>query len=189
MRELVIHAHGAQTRNGGRVPYALHVLSVGTIVEDAVELGGELSDPQLRHDLYLAALGHDLYEDTAVTREHVCDRFGERVDRLIEGMTNRKGDHDRAGYLAQLRDARDEVRLIKRADLIDNATSCAYGIHDLTRAWVATTFVPIAHELVEVLGPPRGRYARTEALLASWTDFAMRRLDALLDATSVLGVG
>ena len=187
MRTLVVDAHAAQRRNGGRVPYSVHVLSVGTILEDTLELGGECTDDALRHDLYLAAIAHDLYEDTPVARDQIRARFGARVDQLIESMTNRAGDADRGAYLARLREASEEVRLIKLADLVDNVTSCAYGIHDLTHAWVATTFVPMAIDMLEAVGRPVGRrFAKTEAILLGWLDFAMRRLRAMLDVTSAI---
>jgi len=182
MRALVVRAHAAQRRNGGRVPYAAHVLSVGEILSDALAASGDLADdPALAGDLYLAALGHDLYEDTAVGPEDVRRQFGTRVDGLIEGMTNRDGDHDRAAYLARMRAAEPAVRLIKLADLIDNAVSCAYGIHDLGEAWVRGTFLPIAEEMsLVVTTSAYPGVERTAAVLLGWLDFALRRLRANL---------
>jgi (p)ppGpp synthase/HD superfamily hydrolase len=186
MRTLVVDAHAAQRRNGNRVPYAVHALSVGTIVEDALELGGECSDEALRHDLYLAAIGQDLYEDTPVARDKIRTRFGERVDRLIDGATHYPGQ-DRAAFLAKLREAPEEVRLVKLAALVDNATSCAYGIHDVTRASVATTLAPSMLEMYETLGRSTcHRFAKTERVLLGWADFAMRRLRAMLDVASAV---
>src|SRR5262245_60206066 len=175
MRAFVAEAHAAQRRNAGRVPYAAHVLSVGEILRDALTASGELdADPDLARDLYLAAIGHDLYEDTEATPEAVRARFGARVDAFIEGMTNRTGDHDRDAYVARMRGADEGVRLIKIADLIDNATSCAYGIHDLGDSWMRSFFVPIAMEMARVVASVEyDRFPRTAARLLGWLDFAL----------------
>lgn len=182
MRTLVATAHSAQSRNGGRVPYAAHVLSVAEILRDALEVTGELiADPDLALDMYLAALGHDLYEDTSVEPADIRRQFGPRVDEFIEGMTNRAGDNSRADYVTRMKTAKEAVRLIKVADLVDNVTSCAYGIHDLGHQWVRDTFLPIASEMsstvssVEYAGLPR-----TATILLEWLQFALLRLRANL---------
>jgi len=181
MRALVIDAHAGQSRNAGRVPYAAHVLSVAEILRTAIEQGGECDDESLGADLYLAALGHDLYEDTKTMPADVRQRFGARVDTFIEGMTNRSGDDDRADYEARMTTAREEIRLIKLADLVDNVVSCAYGIHDLGRRWVSGTFRPLAAGMVASVGRATyERFPKTAHLLESWLDFGLERLDANL---------
>src|SRR6266496_3952200 len=92
MRALAIQAHAHQQRNAGRVPYVAHVMSVAEVLVDALSESGDAIDAGMKLDLYLAALGHDLYEDTSVAREDVRARFGERVDTMIDAMTNRVGD-------------------------------------------------------------------------------------------------
>ena len=64
MRVLVIQAHAHQQRNAGRVPYVAHVMSVAEVLSDALSQSGDAIDDATKLDLYLAALGHDLYEDT-----------------------------------------------------------------------------------------------------------------------------
>ena len=102
MRALVMTAHTGQQRNAGRLPYVVHVLSVGEILREALELTRECRDPELARDMYLAALGHDLYEDTSVPVEHVRQHFGTRVDGMIGGMTSRVGDYNRTAYEARM---------------------------------------------------------------------------------------
>ena len=137
MLALVKQYHAGQSRNGGRVPYWVHVQSVAEILHYALARAGDLaSDPALERDLFLAAQGHDLYEDTEASPEQIQSLFGARVDQFIRLMSNPHGDHDRAAYLRQVRLAPEEVRLIKLADLTDNTLSCAYGIHDLGVTWV-----------------------------------------------------
>lgn len=118
MLELAKVARAPQSRNNGRVPYWMHVLSVAEILECAIDRGGEITDAAMREDIFLAALGHDLYEDTDVGRAEIERRFGVRVDGLIQGMTN-DGDQDRAAYLARMGAAPEEVRLIKLAGVVD----------------------------------------------------------------------
>lgn len=69
-------AHGDQKRVSG-VPYILHPTSVACIL---VELGMDT-------DSVVAALLHDVVEDTPVTIEEVTKLFGETVANLIDGVT------------------------------------------------------------------------------------------------------
>ncbi|HEY1813833.1 MAG TPA: HD domain-containing protein [Kofleriaceae bacterium] len=177
MRSLAIRAHAHQQRNAGRVPYSFHVLSVAAIVKELLDGGGECSDPDLAHDIVLAAMGHDLYEDTDVTRADIKEKFGARVDALIYGMTNPNGDDDRAAYEREMGHALEEVRLIKLADLIDNVLSCAYGIHDLGRRWINNTFLPIAEGMAKTVRATNySRYPQTSARAIELLDFALARL-------------
>jgi hypothetical protein len=177
MRSLVVRAHAHQQRNAGRVPYSFHVLSVAAIVKELLDESGECGDPGLAQDMVLAAMGHDLYEDTDVTRAEIKEKFGARVDALIYGMTNRNGDDDRVAYEREMGHAFEEVRLIKLADLIDNVLSCAYGIHDLGRRWINNTFLPIAEGMAKtVRAASYPRYQRTSARAVALLDFALARL-------------
>lgn len=169
-------------RRIGRIPYQAHVQSVAEILRDALDASGELArDPRHAIDLQVAAVGHDLYEDTKVPADEIRSRFGARVDHLIEGMTNRSGAPGRAAYIAQLRHTDEGVRLIKIADLIDNALSCAYGIQDLGAPWVRDTFLPMTTELSEIVASIEYKqFPKTATLLLSWLQFAMQRLRANL---------
>lgn len=182
MRELTRAAHGRQTRNGGRIPYWVHTDNVADIVRRAVEKTGEPADAE---DLVLAAYGHDLYEDTAVTPDDIRRLFGPRVDELIAGMTNRIGDHDRDEYLRHIAAADDEVRVIKCADLVDNMLSVAYGLHDLGLGWTRTFFLPIAAETREVLaGTEFARLPRLGAHLLDLVEWGWTRLSGAVDTAT-----
>jgi len=176
MLALVRQAHQRQTRNNGRVPYWMHVQSVAQILEWVIERDDEIGDSMLREDLFLAALGHDLYEDTEVTSSSIRERFGERVDGWIRALTN-DGDQDRAAYLDRILAAPEEVKLIKLADLLDNTASVAYGIHDLGVKWTGGTFLVIASEMGAVMRAARfERYPRTADALMSLFAFHHQRL-------------
>lgn len=188
MRVLVIQAHAHQQRNAGRVSCVAHVMSVAEVLADALSRSGDPVDDATKLDLYLAALGHDLYEDTSVTREEIKTRFGPRVDALMEAMTDRVGDHDRSDYEARIQASAEEERILKLADLVDNVTSCAYGIHDLGTEWIQNTFLPIATGMKETVERATFvRYSRTATILLSWMDFAMKRLKANLEIFKALG--
>lgn len=76
MLQIVVEAHNGQmTKNG--VPYVTHPLWVASTF-----------NPDLDRDLYLAALGHDLFEMTSVSRGYLGEvGVPERVIGLIEQLT------------------------------------------------------------------------------------------------------
>ena len=84
-----------------------------------------------RRDIVLGAVGHDLLEDVKVTEEQVRALFGDRPLQYIRGMT-RKGEDfnlkDYAAYTNKLVGSREEIRMIKLADLIDNYTAPAFRV-------------------------------------------------------------
>jgi hypothetical protein len=178
MLELVQRAHEKQSRNGGRVPYWMHLLSVAQILDWALDVADELPDDAAREDLYLAALGHDLYEDTAVQPIDVRLSYGERVDGWIQGMTNPGGDNDRAAYHRQMAAAPEEVRLIKLADMTENTASCSYAIADMGVEWMTNTFVPIIREMRDVVERTRfDKYENAAGLLSSLLAYHFERLE------------
>jgi hypothetical protein len=71
-----------------------------------------------RREMVLAALGHDLYEDSAIPPKDIVAGYGEEVDRLIRGLTEQGGDI--RGYVERVASGPEEVRLIKLCDGIDN---------------------------------------------------------------------
>jgi len=183
MRAVVVGADGARARAVGEGLYLTHALSVGRIIEDAFNDTGELIGREpYQADICLAAVGHDLYADTSVTRDEIREEFGRRVDSFIEGMTHRQGDPNRAKHLAELGDAVEALRLIKLADLIDNVASCGHRIDDLGAKWIRRTFMPIAGQMI--LNAEAIRFDHvpdTAALMVEWIRFAYKRMEANLD--------
>lgn len=74
--QLCIRQHDGQFRKSGE-PYAIHPILVSCIV---AFLGGD-------DDMIIAALLHDVVEDTDYTLEKIIDEFGEGVAKLVEGLT------------------------------------------------------------------------------------------------------
>lgn len=123
------HLHARQKRKGTSIPYVAHLMSVASLV---LENGGD-------EDQAIAALLHDAVEDQGgvpVLRE-IRSRYGERVARIVDGCTDSYGHPKppwrkrKEDYLAHLRQADAEVRLVSLADKLHNARSI---LHDLRQS-------------------------------------------------------
>tara|TARA_R110002126_G_C10329355_1_gene489729 strand:+ start:163 stop:678 length:516 start_codon:yes stop_codon:yes gene_type:complete len=112
-------AHRGQVRKYTGEPYITHPISVCAIVES------------VEHDesMLMAALLHDVVEDTAITLDEIAANFGNDVACHVEDLTdvstpsdgNRKirKDMDRA----HTSHASNDAKTIKLADLIHNSSS------------------------------------------------------------------
>lgn len=74
--DLCIKQHDGQFRKSGE-PYSVHPILVASIV---AFMGGD-------DDMVIAALLHDVVEDTQYTLKSVEENFGEGVSKLVEGLT------------------------------------------------------------------------------------------------------
>ena len=116
---LATRLHAGQTRKGSDVPYVAHLLSVAGLV---LEHGGD-------EDQVIAALLHDAIEDQGdkITLDDIRQRFGQRVADIVDGCTDAytrpkppwRGR--KQAYLAHLRHAPPEERLVSIADKLHNA--------------------------------------------------------------------
>ncbi len=111
-------AHAGQTRQSGE-PYVSHPLAVAEILA-----GWHLDSQAL-----MAALLHDVMEDTSVTKAEISDTFGKPVADLVDGVSkldkiefqsaeDAQAENFRKMLLAMARDVR--VILIKLADRLHN---------------------------------------------------------------------
>ncbi|MFK8083925.1 MAG: bifunctional (p)ppGpp synthetase/guanosine-3',5'-bis(diphosphate) 3'-pyrophosphohydrolase [Granulosicoccus sp.] len=73
---LAREAHSGQTRSSGE-PYITHPVAVAGLVFD---MG-------LDHMSVMAALMHDVLEDTPVSRDDLVDAFGEEVTHIVDGVS------------------------------------------------------------------------------------------------------
>jgi GTP pyrophosphokinase len=130
--EALIYAtrlHARQTRKGSGVPYVSHLLAVCALV---MEFGGD-------EDQAIAALLHDAVEDQGgdATRQEIRARFGERVTAIVNGCTDSETMPKPAwrprkeAYIANLRKAPTEVRLVSAADKVHNARTIASNYRQL----------------------------------------------------------
>lgn len=92
-----------------------HCVNVSRYLGQALDQ--ETGQVQGRRAMILAALGHDLYEDSKIDPAQVAAEYGPETDKLIEGMTERNGVTE---YVERVAAGPEEVRLIKLCDLIDN---------------------------------------------------------------------
>lgn len=70
-------AHEGQTRSSGE-PYITHPVAVACI----------LAQMRLDHETLMAALLHDVIEDTPATFQDIEELFGTTVAGLVEGVSN-----------------------------------------------------------------------------------------------------
>ncbi len=111
-------AHDGVVRKTGE-PYITHPVSVACV----------LADLHLDVPTILAALLHDVVEDTATTTEEIREQFGEQVAELVDGLTKldkiefesasqAQAENFRKMLLAMSQDVR--VILVKLADRLHN---------------------------------------------------------------------
>ena len=75
--EMAREAHKGQLRKDGRSPYVTHCVSAADIT---VDMG-------LDDDSIVAALLHDIIEDTSLTHADIARQFGSAVADIVEGVT------------------------------------------------------------------------------------------------------
>jgi guanosine-3',5'-bis(diphosphate) 3'-pyrophosphohydrolase len=108
--------HSAQRRKGpDAAPYVNHLIEVAMLVASV----GRVSDVEV----LMAAVLHDVLEDTSTKPEEIEERFGVRVRALVEALSDDKSlprRERRALVLAELPSTAAEAKLIKLADLGSN---------------------------------------------------------------------
>jgi guanosine-3',5'-bis(diphosphate) 3'-pyrophosphohydrolase len=111
--------HREQRRKGPNgAPYVNHLIEVAALLANA----GGVTDP----DVLMAAVLHDVIEDTRTLAEEVERRFGPRVRELVCHLSDDKAlpkaERKRLA-LVHLVHASDAVKLIKLADACSNVRS------------------------------------------------------------------
>ena len=138
-------AHDGIKRKSGE-PFIIHPIAVAKIV--AVDLG-------LGATSIVSALLHDVVEDTEYRLSDIENMFGERVARIVDGLTKLSGDFDSRHALTlkkMLMTLSDDVRviLIKIADRLHNMrTLDSMKPYQKIKIAGETLFlyVPLAHRL------------------------------------------
>ncbi|MEN8116340.1 MAG: bifunctional (p)ppGpp synthetase/guanosine-3',5'-bis(diphosphate) 3'-pyrophosphohydrolase [Bacteroidota bacterium] len=138
-------AHDGIKRKSGE-PYIIHPIAVAKIV--AVDLG-------LGATSIVAALLHDVVEDTDYRLSDIENMFGGRVARIVDGLTKLSGDYNSRHALTlkkMLMTLSDDVRviLIKIADRLHNMRTLESMLpHKKIKIAGETLFlyVPLAHRL------------------------------------------
>lgn len=146
--DLAVDAHKDQRRKTGE-PYIFHPIEVAKIVADEIGLGATS---------IAAALMHDVVEDTDYTLEDIEELFGERIARIIDGLTKisilNKQDVSiqSENYRKLLLTLSEDVRviLIKIADRLHNMRTLE-SMHEDKQMKIASEtifiYAPLAHRM------------------------------------------
>jgi len=109
-------AHANQRRKGAaQEPYINHLVEVMDLVARAT--GGEDTE------LLIAALMHDVIEDTAITAEALSEAFGPRVTGIVEANSDDMSlpkDERKRQRIAGMAHKSADARMVKIADVISN---------------------------------------------------------------------
>ena len=146
-------AHKGVRRRSGE-PYILHPIAVAKIVVSNIGLG---------YKSIVAALLHDVVEDTSYTVDDLRSLFGDKVATLVDGLTKIKtvlDNEDKAeqksiqaeNFKRILLTLNDDVRvvLIKLADRLHNCRTIEYMPEHKRDKILSETmyiFIPLAHRL------------------------------------------
>lgn len=118
-----INAHGNQTRRDSDMPYCIHLARVALAVTEYYSL---MRTKYPLKDLLIAAWLHDTIEDTAVTKEHIVQQFGQQIADLVEELTSDLVQVQQLGKTAYLTNKMNnmskEALFIKLLDRRDNIT-------------------------------------------------------------------
>ncbi|OGO94880.1 MAG: bifunctional GTP diphosphokinase/guanosine-3',5'-bis(diphosphate) 3'-diphosphatase [Coxiella sp. RIFCSPHIGHO2_12_FULL_44_14] len=145
---LALKAHRGQKRRTGE-PYISHPVSVACI----------LADMKMDYQTLIAALLHDVIEDTPIQKEVIAKKFGDSVAHLVDGVskltqiefTSRaeaQAENFRKMVMAMTHDIR--IILVKLADRLHNMRTLG-SLHSQKRRRIAREtleiFAPIAKRL------------------------------------------
>lgn len=141
-------AHEGQTRASGE-PYIYHPLNVAR----------ELADMHMDRDTLIAAILHDVIEDTGVDRAEVAEVFGEEVATMVDGVSklthlsfNSKAEAQAANFRKMMLAMSSDLRviLVKLADRLHNMRTLGALRPDKRRRISRETleiYAPIAQRL------------------------------------------
>ena len=151
--EFANEAHKGVRRRSGE-PYILHPIAVAKIVVSSIGLG---------YKSIVAALLHDVVEDTTYTVDDLRSLFGDKVATLVDGLTKIKtvlDNEDKAeqksmqaeNFKRILLTLNDDVRvvLIKLADRLHNCRTIEFMPEHKRDKILSETmyiFIPLAHRL------------------------------------------
>ncbi|GAB1397529.1 MAG TPA: RelA/SpoT family protein [Saprospiraceae bacterium] len=145
--EMAVKAHSAQRRKSGE-PYILHPIAVAQICVEEIGLGPTA---------VICALLHDVVEDTDITLKEIEETFGERIAKIVDGLTKLDSAYNvdvpqAENFKKVLSTLVEDVRvvLIKMADRLHNMRTLGSMLkHKQLKIAAETTYIyaPLAHRL------------------------------------------
>ncbi len=146
--ELAVEAHKDMRRKSGE-PYIYHPIAVAQICAEEIGLGTTS---------IICGLLHDTVEDTEITLADIEGMFGERVAKIIDGLTKISGVFDQTSSLQaenfrkMLLTLSDDIRviLIKLADRLHNMRTLESMAREKQIKIASETlylYAPLAHRL------------------------------------------
>lgn len=145
--ELAVDAHKKQRRKSGE-PYVLHPIAVAKICAEEIVLGPTA---------IICAILHDVVEDTPITQDEIDEMFGQKIGRIVDGLTKLDGTYTKDSPQAEnfkkvLSTLVEDVRvvLIKMADRLHNLRTIGSMPRYKQLKIAAETmyiYAPLAHRL------------------------------------------
>src|SRR6185503_10386401 len=146
--EMALESHKDMRRKSGE-PYIYHPIAVAQICAEEIGLGTTS---------IVCALLHDTVEDTDITIDDIKGMFGDRIARIIDGLTKISGVFDQTSSLQaenfrkMLLTLSDDIRviLIKLADRLHNMRTLNSMARDKQIKIASETlylYAPLAHRL------------------------------------------
>lgn len=152
--------HAGQDRKYSEVPYIVHPLRVMSLVRSVTD----------DEDMLVAAVFHDVIEDTRIEKDTIQCYYGDRVADLVDWLSDVSKPEDgnratrKAIDLEHTANAPPEAQTIKLADLIDNTRSITCADPDFARVYMKEK-----ERLLEVLHKgDKALYAEAKNLLVEY---------------------
>ncbi len=130
--ELSARAHHNQVRKGTEIPYIVHPLAVATLLHP-LAVATLLIRTGSPEPLVIAALLHDVVEDTPLNIQEIRSRFGLKVADLVTALSepDKKAPwEDRKAHTIDYLEnhADDDVLMVSLADKLDNIRAIREGL-------------------------------------------------------------
>ncbi len=162
-------AHDGQFRRTGE-PYIIHPIAVAEIT---VDLG-------MDSDTVIAALLHDVIEDTPVTDEEIRQKFGSGIAEMVEGVTKLSNVNVPKGVMAQEEEQAENIRKLFIAmakDIRVLIVKLADRLHNMSTldALPPEKQKSKARETLDIYAPIAGRLGISE-IKTKLEDYSMKYL-------------
>lgn len=124
--QFAMTAHQGQVRKGSSIPYIVHPIETALI---AMTLTSD-------QDVVLAALFHDIIEDTPYSAQDIEDAFGKRVAQLVQAESENKRKGQRASdtwkirkqeFIDSLKHKTKDAKIVALADKLSNMRATYQG--------------------------------------------------------------